>query len=97
MGVAEASPRSGRSVGRITDFEQLDALHALGLGERCWVRANAVCLLQVLHNLLGNAAKFTSRGLVQFTVHPAGGLIVFEVIDTGPAGSANDQSSPVDQ
>ena len=57
--------------------------YSISLGERCWVRANAVCLRQVLHNLLDNAVKFTSRGLVQFTVHPVGGLIVFEVVDTG--------------
>ncbi|MBL6454848.1 response regulator [Belnapia sp. T6] len=50
-----------------------------------WVQADPLRLRQVLLNLLGNAVKFTAEGEVVLRIHPAaGGLIRFEVSDTGP-------------
>jgi len=45
---------------------------------------------QVLHNLLGNAVKFTKSGLVVLKVQRQGDLFSFEVRDTGPGISAKD-------
>ena len=64
--------------------------HDLQLGDTCWIEADAARLRQVLHNLLGNAFKFTARGLVRFKAQRAGGQLVFEVSDTGPGIAADD-------
>src|SRR5262249_34912486 len=45
---------------------------------------------QVLHNLLGNAVKFTRRGLVTLHVHWEGAIWSFEVTDTGPGIAQKD-------
>ena len=55
-----------------------------------WVRGDAARVRQVLHNLLGNAVKFTDRGLVRFTVQQLSGVISCDVADTGPGISAED-------
>lgn len=49
---------------------------------------------QILMNLLGNAIKFTERGAVRLEAHPCeGGVgLAFEVIDTGPGISAEQQA-----
>lgn len=57
---------------------------SIQLPEVCWVRGDAARIRQVLHNLLGNAVKFTQRGLVSLNVYArADNSYVFEVIDTG--------------
>jgi signal transduction histidine kinase/CheY-like chemotaxis protein len=58
--------------------------------ERCWVHGDAARVRQVLHNLLGNAVKFTERGLVRFKVHERSGMFIFEIADTGPGIAARD-------
>ena len=60
------------------------------LGGSRWVRGDAGRLRQILHNLLGNAIKFTKRGLVTLSVESRDGKLVFEVIDTGPGIRADD-------
>ncbi|MEY2842465.1 MAG: hypothetical protein RI920_502 [Pseudomonadota bacterium] len=61
------------------------------LPEPCWVHGDAARLRQVLHNLIGNAVKFTDEGKVHLHVHrmqtrSAAHVhdVVFEVNDTGP-------------
>lgn len=62
----------------------------LKLGENCWVEADITRVRQVLHNLLGNAMKFTKRGVIAFNVWEAEGTCVCEVTDTGPGIDAKD-------
>ena len=62
----------------------------LRLGESCWVGADITRVRQVLHNLLGNAMKFTKRGVIAFKGWEMGGTFVFEVTDTGPGIEAKD-------
>jgi len=49
-------------------------------------------LKQVLINLLGNAVKYTTQGSVSLRVSQRHGVIDFEVADTGPGISTEDQS-----
>lgn len=63
----------------------LDFVVRVELAPPAWVRGDATRLRQVLHNLLGNALKFTERGRIGLTVRRApGGELEFEVRDTGP-------------
>lgn len=56
------------------------------------VDGDATRIGQVLHNLVGNALKFTERGSVTLRVCPSrGDLHCIEVIDTGPGIAAADQ------
>ena len=47
------------------------------------VRADRQRLLQILHNLLGNALKFTTQGEVHLRIHADDDRLCFEVSDTG--------------
>lgn len=62
----------------------------LKLGESCWVEADLTRVRQVLHNLLGNAMKFTKRGVIAFNVWELEGEFVCEVTDTGPGIDARE-------
>ena len=55
------------------------------------VRADDVCLRQVLINLLGNAVKFTLDGSIRLHVSYGEGHIIASVSDTGPGISPEDQ------
>jgi signal transduction histidine kinase/FixJ family two-component response regulator len=60
-----------------------------------WVQGDPVRVRQVLHNLIGNAIKFTDKGWVHLMVSvEAGGTTVFEVRDTG-VGIPEDQQAVV--
>jgi len=58
-----------------------------------WVVGDPVRTRQVLHNLLGNAMKFTHKGWVHLMVRPGAlpGKVHFEVRDTGVGISEEDQ------
>lgn len=55
------------------------------------VRADDVCLRQILINLLGNAVKFTADGGIRLYVSYNVGRLIATVSDTGPGISVADQ------
>ncbi len=60
----------------------------------CWVSGDPARVRQVLHNLLGNAVKFTKRGWIKLSVsRGAQGETLFAVADTGLGISTADQSA----
>ena len=70
-----------------------------GLDE-LWVAADDARLRQVLLNLVGNAAKFTERGVVELSVARGEGGVRFAVHDTGigiPADRMQALFSPFEQ
>ena len=59
----------------------------------CWVHGDAGRFRQVLHNLLGNALKFTERGAVTLTLQRSAespGQVCASVADTGVGIAADD-------
>ncbi len=58
----------------------------------CWVRAIRSRLRQVLHNLLGNAVKFTQRGSISLSLAARRGQrpVLAEVRDSGPGIAADE-------
>jgi two-component system, sensor histidine kinase len=66
----------------------------LQVAQPCWVMGDPARVRQVLHNLLGNAVKFTQQGSITLTlIHDAGtGRLSAEVRDTGPGIDAADLS-----
>ena len=59
------------------------ALEADGLGEPCWVQADAQKLRQVAQNLIDNAIKYTPAGSVAVLLRREGGVASCSVSDTG--------------
>jgi signal transduction histidine kinase/ActR/RegA family two-component response regulator len=56
----------------------------IDLPDPCWVKGDAARVRQVLHNLIGNAIKFTDAGEVHVNVRRQDGdEMVFEIRDTG--------------
>jgi signal transduction histidine kinase/CheY-like chemotaxis protein len=60
------------------------------LGDTCWVQGDGTRIRQILHNLFGNAIKFTRRGLVSMVARETGDGFVFEIADTGPGIESRD-------
>ena len=72
------------------DSKGLGFSSSIRIDTACRVFGDAARLRQVLHNLLGNAVKFTKSGLVVLKVQRQGELFSFEVRDTGPGIAAKD-------
>jgi len=70
----------------------LDFTLNLQLDIPCWVTGDPARVRQVLHNLLGNAVKFTQRGSITLTLvrDAESGRLSAEVQDTGPGIEASE-------
>jgi signal transduction histidine kinase/CheY-like chemotaxis protein len=62
----------------------------LALPHPCWVHGDAARLRQVLHNLLGNAVKFTRHGGITLGAVPTAVGVRMTVRDTGPGLDAGE-------
>lgn len=62
----------------------------IDLSQPSWVLGDAARTRQILHNLLGNAVKFTQRGVVRLTAIELQGVFSFEIADTGAGIAAAD-------
>nr|WP_315263047.1 ATP-binding protein [uncultured Limnohabitans sp.] len=56
-----------------------------------WLKGDRQRLVQVLHNLLDNALKFTAAGSIHVRAQAVGGGVLFEVQDTGIGIAADRQ------
>ena len=72
----------------------LDFQRRVGVSGYVSASGDEMRVRQILMNLLGNAIKFTERGGVRLEAHPCeGGVgLVFEVIDTGPGITTEQQA-----
>ncbi len=70
---------------------------ALAPGSAVWALADESALHRVLHNLVGNAVKFTDAGGVTVAVDRAGDAVRLRVADTGIGISAAFQSRLFDE
>ncbi|HTJ04335.1 MAG TPA: ATP-binding protein [Caldimonas sp.] len=62
------------------------------LPDSCWVLGDAARVRQVLHNLLGNAVKFTKQGWIRLEIERGEhGETTCTIADTGAGISAEDQ------
>lgn len=70
----------------------LDFTLNLQLDPPCWVTGDPARVRQVLHNLLGNAVKFTEHGSITLTLmrDADSGRLCAEVQDTGPGIEASE-------
>ena len=70
----------------------LDFTLTLQLDQPCWVTGDPARVRQVLHNLLGNAVKFTQQGAITLTLmrDAETGRLSAEVQDTGPGIEASE-------
>jgi two-component system, sensor histidine kinase len=70
----------------------LDFTLNLQLDPPCWVTGDPARVRQVLHNLLGNAVKFTQHGSITLTLmrDDESGRLSAEVQDTGPGIEASE-------
>lgn len=88
-----------------TQIEQLASIYAARCEDKglrfalidelpkpCWVMVDPARFRQVLHNLLGNAVKFTQQGSVTLTItrDAVSGMVRAEVSDTGPGIAPTD-------
>jgi CheY-like chemotaxis protein len=62
---------------------QLRFIHEIHGELPLWVETDPLRLRQVLHNLLGNAVKFTTQGEIDLRVYVTSEQLRFEVKDTG--------------
>ena len=65
----------------------LELITQVSLPAPCWVKGDAARLRQILHNLVGNAIKFTDTGEVRVHIRRSSedpDRVVFQVDDTGP-------------
>jgi signal transduction histidine kinase/DNA-binding NarL/FixJ family response regulator len=72
------------------DSKGLDFSSSIRIDTPCRVIGDPARVRQVLHNLLGNAVKFTKSGLVVLKVQRQGKLFSFEIRDTGPGIATKD-------
>jgi len=99
-GRMELRPAAFSPAELVRELEALFRLSALGKGLAFEVEARGLPaqvegdqpkLRQVLVNLLGNALKFTTHGMVRLSITWRGGMGSFRVEDTGPGIPAEEQ------
>ncbi len=77
------------------DDKGLQFVRTVGVAQPCWVQGDPARFRQVLHNLLGNAIKFTAVGEVALSVRTAphdDSLVLVRVSDSGPGIAQDDLS-----
>lgn len=73
------------------DEKELEFAARIDLPAPCWVLGDVTRVRQVLHNLLGNAIKFTARGRIDLQAsRRADGPMEFRVRDSGPGIAEDD-------
>ncbi len=82
--LSAAIDRVGNIVRPRCEQRGLDFILDSDLPRPCWVELDEKKLIQILTNLLGNAVKFTERGLVRLSVTGNGDVYQMTVTDTGP-------------